>query len=432
MGQCKMGKSVAERAGDTILFRDISAARQMDDNRSCKSLKRRSKDGEEDPEACDDAEQKTSSSRRGTTPDIAIYRNNDRTKTLLVIDPEVYQKHTKTKNAKDIQSRQDWVAHRSWSDIVAFFEAKIDHNMSAFEFEHPHIRFMRDNTDGGEKSLGQFLEYLAQNLAHQHRTHLFAVYIFKDQARIVYADRSGAVVSEPFPYGTREHPTLHIFFWKLARMSDKERGFDESATLATDADVRAMRAYAATAPTEYLRTQAYYALSWDPNAKEGKQLKSIEWPMHQLSMGSRTIFVGRPSFATHSLFGRCTRGYPAFEKVHEDGKTSWHLRFLKDPWRVQDAKGRIRPEHEVYERLRDKGVEDHVLTCLAAEDVHDADGLAQLTRLHDVEERKVHPRSHYRILFDEVCRPLSDFSDFRELAALLRDSLQGKSPSSSI
>ncbi len=418
-----MGKSVAERAGETILIRDISAARPS------KSLKPRPKDGEE---ARDDSEQKTSSSRRGTTPDVAIYRNNERTKALLVIDPEVYNKRTKTKAAKDKTSRQDWVAHRSWSDIVAFFEAKINHNFSAFEFEHPHTRFVRDNTEGGKESLGQFLEYLAQNLAHQHRTHLFAVYIFKDLARIVYADRSGAVVSEPFRYGTRDHPTLHIFFWKLARMSDKERGFDESATLAADADVRAMCAYAATAPTEYLRTQAYYALSWDPKAKEGKQSKSIEWPMHQLSIGGRTIFVGRPSFATHSLFGRCTRGYPAFEKVQEDGKTSWHLRFLKDSWRVKDAKGRICPEHEVYERLRDKGVQESIPTCLAGGDVLDADGSAQLTRVHNIGERKFHPRSHYRILFAELCRPLSDFSDFRELAALLGDALQGKFPSLSM
>ncbi len=426
-----MGRSVAKQTGDTILFRDISAARQMEGNKSSKGRKR----GFEDYEDGYDCEKHNNSRRRGTTPDVTIYRTNHRTATLIAGDSS--EQHREA----DVEARQDCIVRPLWSEIVAFVEAETDHDFSAFEFPNSDSHFVSDgddddddNDDGNDNDnpLNHFLKRISRALAHQHRTHLFAVYIFKDQARIVYADRSGAVVSEPFSYGTREHPTLHIFFWKLARMSDKERGFDESATLATDADVCAMRAYAATAPTEYLRTQAYYALSWDPNAKEGKQLKSIEWPMHQLSMGSRTIFVGRPSFATHSLFGRCTRGYPAFEKVHEDGKTSWHLRFLKDSWRVQDAKGRIRPEHEVYERLRDKGVEDHVLTCLAAEDVHDADGSAQLTKLHDAGERKLHPRSHYRILFAEVCRPLSDFSDFRELAALLRDGLQGKSPSSSI
>ncbi|PIL34283.1 hypothetical protein GSI_03058 [Ganoderma sinense ZZ0214-1] len=418
---CMMGKSVADRAGETILCRDISAARP----RPSRSNKRKLKDDKEDSGAHDNTEQNNGSPGHGT-PNIAIYHNNDRTRTSLVITPEQYNERSGTKEDDDKKVRQDWVGHRSWSDIVAFFEAKIDHNSSAFEFAHPSTRFIRDDTDGGEKSLGQFLEYLAQILAHQHRTHLFAVYLFKNQARLVYADRSGAVVSEPFFYGTRDHSTLHVFFWKLARMSNKERGFDETATLAADADVRAMREYAATAPTEYLKAQAYYALSWDPTAKEGKQLKSFEWPMHKLSVGDRTVFVGRPSFATHSLFGRCTRGYVAFEKVEKDGKTSWHLHFLKDSWRVKDAKDRIHPENEVYDRLHNEGAGDHVPTSLAAGDVPvvDEPGSTQLTRLHDIGERRHHPRAHYRVLIAEVYRPLSDFSDFRQLAELLRDALQ--------
>ncbi|PIL36451.1 hypothetical protein GSI_00140 [Ganoderma sinense ZZ0214-1] len=429
---CAMGQSVADRAGETILFRDISAARPRSSNQASNSRKRKPKDGEENSEVRNDSEQNDSSQSHGTTPDVAIYLNNDRTKTLFVIKPEDYQKRAGKKakekakekeKDKTFGAHQDWVGHRSWSDIVAFFEAKIDHTLSAFEFAHPNTRFVRDDTDGGEKSLGQFLEYLAQILAHQHRTHLFAVYVFKNQARLVYADRPGAVVSEPFFYGTRDHSTLHIFFWKLARMSNKERGFDETATPASDADIRAMREYAATAPTEYLKAQAYYALSWDPTAKEGKQLKSLEWPMHKLSVGDRTVFVGRPSFATHSLFGRCTRGYVAFEKVQKEGKTSWHLHFLKDSWRVKDANNRIRPEHKVYKRLHKKGAGDRIPTSLAAGDVVDAHGLPQLTRLHDIGERRHHPRAHYRILIAEVYRPLSDFTDFRQLAELLRDAL---------
>ncbi|PIL34297.1 hypothetical protein GSI_03072 [Ganoderma sinense ZZ0214-1] len=406
---CAMGQSVADRAGKTILFRDISAARPRSSNQVSNSRKRKPKDGEDSSAVRNDSEQNNDAPSHGTTPDVAIYLNNDRTNTLFVIKPEDYQKRAGKKekekaNEKEkdetFGARQDWVGHRSWSDIVAFFEAKIDHNSSAFEFAHPSTRFIRDDTDGGEKSLGQFLEYLAQVLAHQHRTHLFAVYLFKNQARLVYADRSGAVVSEPFFYGTRDHSTLHVFFWKLARMSNKERGFDETATLAADADIRAMREYAATAPTEYLKAQAYYALSWDPTAKEGKQLKSFEWPMHKLSVGDRTVFVGRPSFATHSLFGRCTRGYVAFEKVEKD--------------------------NEVYDRLHNEGAGDHVPTSLAAGDVPvvDEPGSTQLTRLHDIGERRHHPRAHYRILIAEVYRPLSDFSDFRQLAELLRDALQ--------
>lgn len=414
-----MGKSVVDRAGERFLVRDISGSRP----RSSKGLKRKPTDDDEDSEP-----------NHSTSPDVAVYRNNDRTTTLLVITPEQYNKGKKTKGDKgkdndkdkDKDARQDWVAHRSWSDIVAFFEAKVYHKHSAFEFTNPKNRFMRDDTDYGEKALGQFLEYLAQILAHQHRTHLFTVYIYRNQARIVYADRSGAVVSEPFPYGTRENSKLHVFFWRLARMSDKELGFDETATLATDVDVRAMREYVAKLPTDYLKEQAYYALSWDPNAKAGKQLKSIEWPMHKLSVGDRMVFVGRPSFATHSLFGRCTRGYAAFEKVQEADKTSWHIRFLKDSWRVNDANGRIRPEHEVYQRLHDRGVRDNVPTCLAAGDVPVAGGSPQLTKLHDVGERSHHPRCHYRILISEMCRPLSDFCDFCELAALLKDALQGE------
>ncbi|TBU36750.1 hypothetical protein BD309DRAFT_877769 [Dichomitus squalens] len=358
---------------------------------------------------------------RGTSPDVAIYRDNQRSRDLLVIDPETYESRTRSKKPADVEWRKKWAGHRSWSDIIVLFEAKANHSLSAFEFLNSKSSFLRSGADGGMEGIGQFLEYISQVFSHQHRTHVISVYVYLNQARIAYCDRSGAVVSEPFDYGTRKNGLLHRFFWKIARMSSEELGIDGSLTLASLADISALRVYASNLPPGYLREQACRALSWNPNGKS-ELPPHPHHPIYQLSLGVRTVFIGRPSSAPLSLFGRCTRGYPAFEREKSQGSNEirWRMRFLKDSWRVQDTEGRIHPEYAVYDRLHNRGVTDHVLSCLAGGDVPTQEGSLQRTTL---QSEGYHPRAHSRILLSHLCRPLSDFKDFRELSGLLRDAL---------
>ena len=165
-----MGKSVAVRAGETILVRDISNSRPRSSNQASNSRKRKPEEDEDTSAVRNESGQNDSIPTYGTTPDVAVYLNNERTNELLVIKPEVYAKRPENKKRKEdderFKARQNWVAHRSWSDIVAFFEAKIDPSFSAFEFAHQNTHFVCDDTNDEDKFLDQFLEYLEIGRAH--------------------------------------------------------------------------------------------------------------------------------------------------------------------------------------------------------------------------------------------------------------------------
>ena len=366
------------------------------------------------------SDEDSKSNRTGTRSDCALYFDNDRTREVIDIDPKKFM-GTSTMSTEDKNIRKDWVGRRAWGDMVALVEAKSDHNRSAFEFKNPGSRFTRETTDRGREALGQLAEYIAHIFAHQHRTHVYAMYVYRDQARICFFDRSGGVVSAPFHYGKPDDHTFHRFFYRLARMSREQLGYDPTATLADESVVEELRTFAGTIDTEYLRHLAYKALCWDPTAERSS---SMEWPVHKITLNGKTLFVGKPAFSNLSLFGRCTRGYAAIEReTGEDGRVTYSLRFMKDSWRSIHEK--IHAEHEIYERLQSHGVVDHVLTCLGGEDVSLLDGVWQQTRVGALLSSEPLPRGHYRILLKEICRPLSDFVDFRELAMVIGNAISG-------
>ncbi|KAI1783668.1 hypothetical protein LXA43DRAFT_1102241 [Ganoderma leucocontextum] len=357
-------------------------------------------------------------SKRGTRADCAVYLDNDRTRTIVDINPDDFMK-TSEMSLNDKNHRKDRVGRRAWGDIVALLEAKHNHDHCAFEFKNPGSRFIRDHTALGRRALGQFAEYIAHILAHQHRTHVLALYVFRDEARLCYFDRSGGVVSKPFHYGTSDDTTLQRFFYRLAGMTHQQLGFDPTATLASQEVVDDLRNWVATIPTEYLREQAYQALCWDPKTRRSS---SVEWPTHEIAFKDKTLYIGKPAFSNLSLFGRSTRGYVAIEKeTEEDGSTAYALRYLKDAWRLMHPN--IHPEHEVYERLASRGVSRYVPTCLGGEDVPDECGVWQQTKTWVPLRSKPLPRGHYRVLLKEVCRPLSHFDDFSDLALVLGNAL---------
>ena len=72
--------------------------------------------------------------------------------------------------------------------------------------------------------------------ANQFRTHAFSFIICKDTARLIYLDRSGAVVTKSFSYVPVKERWLEIFFWRYAHSSPAVHGVDESVTVPTDAD----------------------------------------------------------------------------------------------------------------------------------------------------------------------------------------------------
>ena len=141
---------------------------------------------------------------------------------------------------------------------------------------------------------------------------------------------------------------------------------------------------------------------------------SPNWPLYRVAVNNTAYIIGRPMFTGPSLFGRGTRTYIAYQPDTDE------VHVLKDSWRADHAE--ILPEHLVYARLRKHKV-SNVLTCLAGEDV---DQGAQRTEYHDLDGSGTLARIHYRIVFAEVCRPLTDFVSFKELAKLMADAMIGR------
>ncbi|KAA1476355.1 hypothetical protein DENSPDRAFT_932995 [Dentipellis sp. KUC8613] len=349
--------------------------------------------------------------KRGTRPDGGVYLVNERTEHCVAISDATFQKESKISDA-DKTVRTGFVGHCSWADLIVPIEIKVERSHSAFTFTDKCEKFLLESDEGTE-ALGQILEYVGQVFTHQHRMHVFALYVFRFQARILYFDRSGCIVSEPFEYGTGTDTPLHRFFWRLAHMSTEQRGYDCSAELASEEEVQGMLDYASDgAPTEYIKQQIYHALTWDLGV--GKP-RSTQWPAYRVRVDGRTLLIARPMASSQSLHGRCTRGYLAFDPQEKS------VSFMKDFWRPDVE--RIQPEHEVYDRLASFHV-SNIATCIAHEDVRDSQDRWQVTRTQDtVDPGPRLRRGHYRMMLREVCRPLIDFKDFRELASLLCDAM---------
>ncbi|KAM5541440.1 hypothetical protein V8D89_004994 [Ganoderma adspersum] len=327
----------------------------------------------------------------------------------------------------------------------------------------------------GEGGLGQVSEYMHNLLTNQHRRFAYAFYVKWKYARILYFDRAGAVISEPFDW-THSASLLHDFIWKAAHMTLEELGYDPTVQVASEPEIDLLRSKMGdelnALPTEvqqyvldaFLSTatrqpEATTEDAEDSTTKPKKKAKAKpevpldEIPIYQLTVTSsnpspdeafpdsaippapsttpstsdsratenenRTFLVGRPYFSASSLTGRCTRGYIAFDLETET------FCFLKDSWRPL-VPGRSRPEHLVYERLRNHGVHNvsNIATLVCGGDV--GGHRAQVTRVQDSipQENKPVPRVHYRIVVKEIGLPLTEFQNFTELAGIFGDALE--------
>ena len=291
-------------------------------------------------------------------------------------------------------------------------------------------------------SLGQMVEYVSKIFRRQHRTHLFSLFIFRGQARVIRWDRAGAIVSTIIDF--EEKPSLlYEVIWRYAHMSQTQRGFDPTAVLATKDEVSAMRA--CQAPDQWIAQQRDCALAqtgWP--AYKLKMMRSdlidqrdlapitvFHTPMPRASSTVRRatcskevyFIVGRRYFATNSPIGRCTKCYIAYD-VSED-----RLVFLKDFWRPDIESSQ--PEGKVLRELRSSGV-PHVPTPLAAGDVQTENSLdvqktcAQaLLGIDKKTRRRSAPLIHYRLVVQEICRPLEDHESPQLLVKVMFDALLG-------
>ncbi|RPD57170.1 hypothetical protein L227DRAFT_507060 [Lentinus tigrinus ALCF2SS1-6] len=317
------------------------------------------------------------------------------------------------------------------------------------------------NTINNQEGLGQFVEYMMNVFDNQHRIFSYAIYVWDYMARLCFFDRGGGVISEEFSWTTPDSP-LHDFVWKVAHMSEAQLGYDttvqrvsnddsvsdddkkavdEFKGMTNNSNVHEMiRSFVEDATREGQPIYKVHIIPMaappdegfpdDPFPKPPPADESSSAPSPTPSPSTppspspppaplkpRSFLIGKPYFSSHSLIGRCTRGYIAYD-VH--GK---RLCFLKDYWRPY-VPNRTRPEHLVYERMARCGVEG-IPTLICGGDVGGT--RAQMTQIQDLLYHLGHalpvPRSHYRMATVEIGLPLESFTNFKQLALVFADAV---------
>lgn len=87
-------------------------------------------------------------------------------------------------------------------------------------------------TNSNMKHRGHQIDYVAQIMSRQHRTHVFSITIIGHNACIIRWDRSGAVISEAFDYAETNY--LSEFLFRYEHATTQQRGHDTTAQVITD------------------------------------------------------------------------------------------------------------------------------------------------------------------------------------------------------
>ena len=269
---------------------------------------------------------------------------------------------------------------------------------------------------------GQLIHYTSKVFQEQHRTCVFSVIIMGLFARIVRWDRSGAVVTSRFNYV--EEPTyLGNFFWRFSHASADDQGYDPSAELIPvgSDDYRLMDKIASKKLEEQDYARQYFKESLR-NPASGLQTRRWMLPVRYRRDDKRKVryfLVGRPFFVSSNIIGRGTRVFIALES-----KTN-KLYCLKDTWRVDHTD--IYQEGEILRRLNELQIE-YVPTLYVHGDVDDQHTFTDKLweKLYSDDKIPFRKHTHYRIVEVEVCRPLSDFKNGRELLEVIDHCVNGK------
>ncbi|KAL1948275.1 hypothetical protein VTO73DRAFT_12350 [Trametes versicolor] len=170
---------------------------------------------------------------------------------------------------------------------------------------------------------GQIIHHIREVFSRQHRIFVFIIDVCGPTARLCLFDRAGAIISVLFDY-VDDPATLATFLYRFTKMSREQRGYDPTATLATDAE------------DGHFRT-LWKTVSSDPDSAITYGLKKAAtpgWPVYALDIFSpwseRDTFldvqatrapthhrclVGRPAYVGASMCGKGTRCFVAWSNA---------------------------------------------------------------------------------------------------------------------
>ncbi|KAL6308505.1 hypothetical protein BKA93DRAFT_822250 [Sparassis latifolia] len=256
--------------------------------------------------------------------------------------------------------------------------------------------------------LKQLTAEVATVLLRQHRCFVFTVLILGDHARFIRWDRAGAVVTEKFNYKCT--PYLARFLRMFAQMSPEQQGADPTAVLVENGsqDFRLMMDAPNNSTPGNLYARDMFYKSLEPGWAWWKlSVPSMEGENNVQE--SREFLVGKPHFLSDDLQGRATRGYVALDCSKK------HFVFLKDAWRVSGAG--MQKEGDALRTLQKAGV-THVPTLVCHGDIG---GQISSTQEHVAPGQPNDTYVHYRLVVEQVCRPIHGHRSGLELVRIIAD-----------
>ena len=324
---------------------------------------------------------------------------------------------------------------------------------------------------------GQNISYAAYAFARQQRTSVFLFFVNGTKMRVTLWERGGTIFTEAFDY-VNNPELLCDFLWRFSLLSAEDQGLDPTATplRKSDPHYRLMDRIAkgplrgqpsdisgedgANIPQIFDASGHLKPLGeFDYVRKRYADTVSGDWPRYRVVVPfagdkQREFLIGEPVFQAPGMVGRGTRGYIAVDVATK------RLVWLKDTWRPY-YEG-IEPEGEILKKLHAAGVsriptglcggdlmqqtQTHFFLDqdLADEPMEQEEGTSGSSRGskrgHDGDVKtegdakqeetqgshsRVRHLSHYRLVVNEVCLPLSALKSTRQLVQVVLDCTEG-------
>ena len=278
----------------------------------------------------------------------------------------------------------------------------------------------------------------------QHRVAIFMLLVVGRQFRFVRWDRAGLIVTPAIDY-IDDPATLCDLLGCISLLDPVALGFDPSATRilpgsseflqmdsaaqknSSDVDhtERNLEASELEAPFIFGYARALF-----------RESLALDAPRYRLEVSSRAgavtryYLVGKPTFIAEGFTGRGTRGYVALDC--QTRRFVW----LKDTWRMSYLGRDL--EGDILHRLNVTGIEG-VPTLVCHGDVLEQVTVTSgfpYTSSKILYENQVNfdamirgplpQHTHYRIVVEEVCLPLDNFGNGKQLVSLVLDALRSE------
>ncbi|KAL7283897.1 hypothetical protein ACG7TL_001169 [Trametes sanguinea] len=280
-----------------------------------------------------------------------------------------------------------------------------------------------DTTGSHKKARDRLMRYADELLLRQHRAFVPILSVFRDEARFVAVDHSGAQVSVPFKYATDLTP-LAAFLRRYVAAGPLGRGLDTTASLAPEADHEAFVQFKNRYPvSSHLHDLLGRAATpgWPTYLLRIARLplSTPSAPPHNANIPAGEYLIGRPQFRSRSIIGSATRCYAAWDHAKQRPV------FIKDYWRLNCGLS----EHQIYVKFtQGPHPVTNIPTVVGGGDVYSVDFGYQTSRSRMTSTLDgdifVGERVHTRLMMKEIGRPLESFKDWRELAFVVYDALK--------